>query len=308
MTLRQPNPEMQAFIRKKLNENVNTTQENVQHIKDWLAKQPHLPNFDDDQRITTFLRGCKFSLEKTKRKLDMFFTMRAAVPDFFNDRDVARPALKDILDFIYIPPLPGLTPNGCRVIVMRARVDEAVLSYNVMDVMKLVFMIGDIRLKEEDTGVAGDVYILDASIATPAHFAKFTPAVVKKFLVCVQEAYPVKLKQVHVVNVSPIVDSIISFVKPFLKEKIRNRIYVHAAGLQSLHKYIPKDILPEEYGGFAGPLESIHAEWVEKMLSYREWFKEQETVKANESKRPGKPKTHDDLFGLEGSFRQLVID
>lgn len=38
------------------------------------------------------------------------------------------------------------------------------------------------------------------------------------------------------------------------------QIYVHAAGLQSLHKYIPKDILPEEYGGFAGPLESIHGE------------------------------------------------
>lgn len=52
----------------------------------------------------------------------------------------------------------------------------------------------------------------------------------------------------------------------------------------------------------------IAVEWVEKMLSYRDWFKEQETVKANESKRPGKPKTHDDLFGLEGSFRQLVID
>ena len=44
------------------------------------------------------------------------------------------------------------------------------------------------------------------------------------------------------------------------------------------------------------------------MENYRDWFKEQESVKADESKRPGKPKTHDDLFGLEGSFRQLVID
>jgi len=47
---------------------------------------------------------------------------------------------------------------------------------------------------------------------------------------------------------------------------------------------------------------------VKKMENYRGWFKEQELLKADESKRPGKPKTHDDLFGLEGSFRQLVID
>jgi hypothetical protein len=39
-----------------------------------------------------------------------------------------------------------------------------------------------------------------------------------------QEAYPVKLKEVHVVNVSPIVDTIINFVKPFLKEKTRERV------------------------------------------------------------------------------------
>jgi hypothetical protein len=69
---------------------------------------------------------------------------------------------------------------------MRARDYITSLNYNVSDVLKLVLMIGDIRLKEEHTGVAGDVYILDASIATPTHFAKFTPAVVKKFLVCVQ--------------------------------------------------------------------------------------------------------------------------
>lgn len=28
----------------------------------------------DDQRLTTFLRGCKFSLEKVKQKLDMYYS------------------------------------------------------------------------------------------------------------------------------------------------------------------------------------------------------------------------------------------
>lgn len=94
--------------------------------------------------------------------------------------------------FRQIPPLPGLTPNGRRVIIMRG-VDATNVIPNVADGMKVVLMIGDIRLKEELVGVAGDIYILDASIATPAHFAthfsKFTPALIKKFLICVQVIY-----------------------------------------------------------------------------------------------------------------------
>lgn len=44
------------------------------------------------------------------------------------------------------------------------------------------------------------------------------------------------------------------------------------------------------------------------MNEYGPWFKEQEASKANEALRPGAPKTADDLFGVEGSFRKLVID
>lgn len=44
------------------------------------------------------------------------------------------------------------------------------------------------------------------------------------------------------------------------------------------------------------------------MLSYAPWFKEQEKSKANESLRPGAPKTADELFGMDGTFRKLTID
>jgi hypothetical protein len=44
------------------------------------------------------------------------------------------------------------------------------------------------------------------------------------------------------------------------------------------------------------------------LAEYTPWFKEQESIKADESKRPGKPTNYEDLFGLDGSFRQLTID
>lgn len=54
----------------------------------------------DDQRLKTFLRGCKFSLEKVKKKLDMYYTMRNAVPEFFANRDVSKPDLKSLFDIV----------------------------------------------------------------------------------------------------------------------------------------------------------------------------------------------------------------
>lgn len=44
MTLIQPDADMQILIRKELNEDVNTRDADLQHMKEWLLKQPHLPD------------------------------------------------------------------------------------------------------------------------------------------------------------------------------------------------------------------------------------------------------------------------
>ena len=78
--------------------------------------------------------------------------------------------------------------------------------------------------------------------------------------------------------------------------------------LDELYKVIPKEILPEEYGGQGGKIEDIAAHWKAKVESYRDWFIEDEKYRTDENKRPGKPKTAESVFGLEGSFRQLAVD
>jgi hypothetical protein len=49
--------------------------------------------FSKFQTLIAFLRGCKFSLERTKEKLDMYYTMRTALPDFFGERNMKKSAL-----------------------------------------------------------------------------------------------------------------------------------------------------------------------------------------------------------------------
>ncbi|XP_053617229.1 alpha-tocopherol transfer protein-like [Plodia interpunctella] len=305
--LEQPTGELSKQIRVELNEDVTTRDHDLAQIKEWLRKQPHLPDEWEDRPLLTFLRGSSFSLEKCKRKLDMYFTMRAACPEFFTDRDCASSSLSEVLDAkVQGPPLSGLTPNGRRVTICRG-IHPNLDSQQITDSLKLALMIGDIRLNEEIEGVAGDIYVLDAAVLGPSLLTKLSPATVKKFMICVQEAYPVKLKEVHIVNTSPIVERFINFVKPFLKEKIRNRIFIHKE-LKDLYKYIPQDMLPVEYGGSSSSMDELHEQWKAKLLEYRDWFISQEPLKANETLRPGKPTNYDELFGIDGSFRQLAID
>ena len=72
----------------ELNEDPTRVETDIQAIKDWAAKQPHLQNIRlDDKYILYFLRGCKFSIERTKEKLDFFNSVRANCPEWFDNWD-----------------------------------------------------------------------------------------------------------------------------------------------------------------------------------------------------------------------------
>lgn len=80
--------ELRHIAETELNEVEERLPEDLQALRDWLAKQPHLKARQDDQFLVAFLRGCKFSLEKTKSKLDHFFTIKTMMPELFANRQM----------------------------------------------------------------------------------------------------------------------------------------------------------------------------------------------------------------------------
>lgn len=97
--------------------------------------------------------------------------------------------------------------------------------------------------------------------------------------------------------------------RSLLNDKMKERFNVHSTGdFSILHDSVGKDVLPEEYGGTNGTLKDHNDELISLMESKLGWLKEQTKFKADESKRPGKPKNYSEIFGMEGSFRQLSVD
>jgi hypothetical protein len=78
--------------------------------------------------------------------------------------------------------------------------------------------------------------------------------------------------------------------------------------MDALYKIVPRKLLPKEYGGEAGPIQDIINDMEKRLVAKRDFFLEDENFGVDEKKRVGRPKNADNLFGLEGSFRQLAID
>ncbi|PZC74679.1 hypothetical protein B5X24_HaOG207348 [Helicoverpa armigera] len=221
MPVRALTPVLAEKARAELNEDPARLEADLQHIKDWLAKQPHINARTDDQWLVVFLRGCKFSLERTKEKLDLYYSVRTTAPELFQMRHTD-PLFDEILGLgaFIILPKPA-TPDGPLIAIVRLSSYDP-NKYNIVDVMA----------------------------ATNA--------------------------------------------------LMRN--------LDEFYNYVPKEALPAEYGGNAGTIDEITAYWRNKVKEYGSWLEEDFKYGTDESKRPGKPKTAEDMFGVDGSFRKLDFD
>lgn len=76
---------------------------------------------------------------------------------------------------------------------------------------------------------------------------------------------------------------------------------MHGDNIESVYKFIPKEILPTEYGGEAGPIQGIIDDWEKKLIDSKDYFIEIDKYRSNEAKRVREGV-------VSGSFRKLDVD
>ena len=89
LNIREISPALQKIAKEELNEDPSQIPQMLEQFREWIRKSPHLRSRTDDQFLVSFLRGSKYSLERAKHKLDMYYTVREHSPEFFKNRDPA---------------------------------------------------------------------------------------------------------------------------------------------------------------------------------------------------------------------------
>ena len=79
---------LQAEAEKIYGEREVNLVNDVNSLKSWIQQCPHLQNIrNDDECLKFFLRGCGHSLERTKKHIDAFFTVKTNLPEWYEDWD-----------------------------------------------------------------------------------------------------------------------------------------------------------------------------------------------------------------------------
>ncbi|XP_062554117.1 alpha-tocopherol transfer protein-like [Armigeres subalbatus] len=316
--------DLAGVAKDELNEDPSQLESHLSVIRNWLKECTRFHGVLDDQILLSFLRGCKFSLEKAKQKLSLFYWIRTTLPEVIQNRDPYEDHVLEVIRLGVGTPLPDtVKATDPKVFIIRvARFDLTKITF--ADVIKGGTLINDVLMRDDDQMViCGMILVIDLAAVTANHLFQFDFEFLKQVAILYQDASPLRMQGIHILNPPPGMQTAVNIFNNLLSAKNKNkRIFAHGSNLKSLHEHLPKEILPEEYGGTLGPIQAFVDEWELKLKANRDYLLEMANLRDNEASRgtmlsasqsftssPSSSLTSQQTyFGIDGSFRRLELD
>lgn len=278
-------------VSRDLNEVPARVPEDIETLREWLLTQKHLRTPLDDQFLITFLRGCKYSIQKAKEKIDLFFTVREEIPELYRNRDPLDKRIGAMLKLgctVVVPNPPG--DGGPQIQFIRPGL-YGTSEFTVHELFKLNTIMTDVMILEDDNFIiSGAVGIMDFTNVTKEHFNDLDAICLKKIAKLNQEAQPSQYLGFHYIHISSQFEEIFNMFKGFMSEENHRRLYVHR-NIETLYNYVPRKLLPTEYGGEAGPIQNMIDIFETKVISCREKLIRWEGYGVDESFRVDKSRS-----------------
>ncbi|ALC44333.1 Cralbp [Drosophila busckii] len=302
--------DMKLVAKEELHEDDNIRRQALAQFREWIAKHPRIKKCRTDAVfLLRFLRTKKFSVPAACEMLERYLTIRQLFPQWFQQLDINDPAINEIFEAGYLVPLPERDSSGRQVIFSVAgRFDP--YKFTSVQMARVHSLICEALLDDEDSQVAGYVYVNDESGMNMGFVSLWSLTDLRSIVKCIQNSTPMRHKETHFVNIPHYANRIIELGVSMLSDKLKKRIIVHK-NVDGLKSKLDPAILPKEYGGTM-PMADMIREFKVKLLQRRATILALDDMHIEVNKDAanfaGSNEIGDIDAGVVGSFRKLEVD
>ncbi len=245
-------PERRVEVIRELRTRIEAEERDPERAQDCLTFERK-----DDKFLLRFLRARKFNVDNALHLYINYYKYHHKHADLLTNlhpssvEHVFRSRLFGVVD--------ARLRNGSKAFCLYpARWDVAELPPN--DCYKAAMIILEKLMEDEENQVHG-ISIIDNMEGMPLHVVSSfmrSEVIQKRALVELQDSFPIRFKGIHFLNEPWYLHIVLKLVKPFLKQKHRDRFFAHGYDVSGLHQHVNPQHLPGDFGGFLPPTADDH--------------------------------------------------
>ncbi|PNF14739.1 hypothetical protein B7P43_G08927 [Cryptotermes secundus] len=263
LDLGEPSDELKDFARRNLGELPDTRLNLVQELRNVIYERGEVvPHRTDDSFLIRFLRARRFDVEKAHRLMNNYYSFKENNQELHED--VHPMNMRFIGDAEVLSVLPYREQTGRRIMIYKLG-NWNPSSYSIEELFKATVVVLELAVLEQRAQILGGICIFDLGGISMQHAWQITPSIARRTVELMVTSFPIRTHAIHIVNESWVFDIIFAIFKPFLDDRMKEKIYFHGQDFESLHSHIDPKFLPKRYGGMRP--EYRYTDWIHNFLN-----------------------------------------
>uniref|UniRef100_A0A3Q3S2J0 Tocopherol (alpha) transfer protein n=1 Tax=Mastacembelus armatus TaxID=205130 RepID=A0A3Q3S2J0_9TELE len=217
-----------------------------------------------DGFLIKFLRARDFDVDLSLKLLLNYQRWRRESPEISSC--LSPSSVLGLLNASYHTVLPQRDHTGSRVLIYRIG-QWSPKDWSAFQVFRVSLMTSEIIVMETETQRSGLKAIFDLQGWSLGHALQITPTLARKISSVLSDSFPLKVRGIHLVNEPKFFRPVFAMIRPFLPDKIKQRIHMHGSDFHNtLSNIFPPAILPPEYGGEGPGIDEACYGWTNQLL------------------------------------------